>query len=207
MHPERACQRAGFNRRANRKSAALSPRRGEGHFGPVSGGVAVRHRPATGWVTSGNRSVVSQGATNRLMAEVPPGNRPVAVWFLKGTKRVAGVWLRSGTPGLWIKGAMHPERACQRAGFNRRVNRKSAALSPRRGEGPFGPVSGGVAGRHRPATGWVPSGNLPVVSRGATNRLMAEVPPGNLPVVSRGATNRLMAEVPLREPVGWLFGS
>ena len=89
---------------------------------PLSGGVAGRHRPATSWVPSGNRPVVSRGATNRLMAEVPPGNRSVGCVVPEGNKEGSrGVVRhpraldkksdapRKGVPEGWIPSAGEPE--------------------------------------------------------------------------------------------------
>ena len=71
----------------------------------------------------------------------------MAVWFLKRTKRVAGRWPH---PRSIEARAMHPG-VPEGWNANNACISNAAPLSPRRGEGPLGPVSGGVATHRLPS--------------------------------------------------------
>jgi hypothetical protein len=118
-------------------------------LGPVSGGVATRHAPATGWVPSGNRTVaLTRHAPAilwrclRHLPQLPEGTQEFAkrhlLRFLKGTQRVAGRWRSVPPPVSGKKRDAPREGVPEGCDANNAFVSDSAPLSPRRGEGPFG---------------------------------------------------------------------
>ncbi len=164
-------------------------------FGPVTGGGATRHAPATRFVPFRNGGVPAihgRNTTDRI--HVPEGNTAVSRWWRasrhhriasqnnarsrQGSKRLQLSIQRVRNDGRTFRSAVPTKNGLEYPLSN------STPLSPPSGvRALFGPVSGGGATRHAPATRFVPfrNGGVPAIhGRNITDSL--HVPGGNTAV-------------------------